>query len=440
MKLNLFKNNSIGNRRFRAGSTNKPRNEKPGATLRMSALLASLCWLVFASAPALSASPLLEATYNSGITNGWVKVERWQDPDTAFTQETFPPDGRGDQTGQRKTFFNGDGTPHSSRFLMYYAPDWDTNTKTTPVLLVHGANQDADIAWANPNDAGNYGCGRATCPGTGLMQELVSDDFKVFAISFPHKNGDGYFWTEQIADAIGIIKNRTGATEVDVITWSKSAFNGRMYVSSVIEAWGTPYQNDVRRLLMLGGPNNGIDGSFRHGWTYTFTAYPQCGGVINGPTAHDWIFCLGLWRNGPEWSYSSSYFPGAVQMLKRWDSVYGLSTLEQDWWTTYHGGWGFYSHSPGIDAYLGGSLVDTVRNAGVPASVRVHNLCGNQADIALLHNEHTGPSDGVVFVSSCNNSTGIANDGGAAVIAVNHLELGWDGPAVSQIMTWLNAP
>lgn len=96
-------------------------------------------------------------------------------------------------------------------------------------------------------------------------------------------------------------------------------------------------------------------------------------------------------------------------MLKRWDSVYGLAILEQDWWTTYHGGWGFYSHSKGIDYYLGDSLVDTVRSATTDAGVRVHNLCGNQADIALLHNEHTGPSDGVVFVDSCDSSVGITN-------------------------------
>ncbi len=387
-----------------------------------------------------TASLVLEATYTSSIANGWVEVERWQDTNTAFTQETFPPDGRGDQSGQRVTFFGGDATPHSSRFLMYYAPDWDTNTKATPVLLVHGANQDADIAWADPNEAGDYGCGRASCPSTGLMQELVNDNFKVFALSFAHKNGDGYFWAEQIADAIQIVKNNTGATEVDVVTWSKSAFNGRMYISSVHQYWGTPYQGDVRRLLLLGGPNNGVDGSFRHGWTYTFTAYPQCGGVINGPVAHDWIVCFGLWRNGPEWTYSSSFFPGAAQMLKRWDSTYSPAVLEQDWWATYYGGWGFYTHSQGINVFLGASLVDTVRNAGTSSGVRVHNLCGNQADIALLHNEHTGPSDGVVFVDSCDDSTGITNDGGSAVISVNHLELGWDSPAVTQIKNWLNAP
>ncbi|MGH8189095.1 MAG: esterase/lipase family protein, partial [Steroidobacteraceae bacterium] len=295
-------------------------------------------------------------------------------------------------------------------------------------------------AWADPNEAGAYGCGRSSCPSTGLMQALVANGFKVFAIGFPHKNGDGYFWAEQIHDAISVVKQRTGAATVDVVSWSKSAFNARMYVSSVKQPWGTAYQADVRRLIMLGGPNNGIDLSFRHGWSFSLTVYPECGGVINGPTPHDMLVCFGLWRSGPQWTYSSSYFPGSAQMLKRWDSTYGLPAAEQDWYTTYYGGWGFYTHGNGITSYLGASLVNTVRSAGTDSGVKVHNLCGNQPDIALLHNEHTGPSDGVLFISSCNDATGITTHGGSAVVAVNHLELGWDTPAVNQIKSWLNAP
>lgn len=381
----------------------------------------------------------LEATFTS-VANGWVKVERWKDNNPNFTQEAFPPDGRGDQTGQRVTFFGGTARPHSSRFLLYYAPGWDTGSHTTPVLLVHGANQTADLAWANPNDQGDYGCGQAVCPSTGLMQELSARGYRVFAINFPHKNGDGNFWAQQIADALAIIEQATQVSRVDVIAWSKGAFDARRYVSSLVPAWATPYQGDVRRLILLGSPNNGVDGSFRHGWTYTFTVYSECGGGINGPVAHDWMVCFGVWWNHPEWTYSSSYFPGSGEMLKRWDDVYSLPTNEQDWWTTYYGGWGFYTHSQGIDAYLPLSLVDPLRTAGVPPDVRVHNLCGSANDIAGLHNEHTGPSDGVVFIASCQDDTGIANPGGDAVLPINHLELGWAASSVSQIDSWLSAP
>ncbi|MFQ5740252.1 MAG: esterase/lipase family protein [Acidobacteriota bacterium] len=412
------------------------RNRLRGKTLFV--LGAAIAPLLIVGAAAQT-SLTLEATFVS-VANGWAKVERWKDNNSNFGQESFPSDGRGDQTGQCITFFAGQAEPNSARFLMYYAPGWDSGTIPVPVLLVHGANQTADVAWANANDEGNYGCGQVFCPDTRLMQELVALGYSVFAVNFPHKNGDGYFWTQQIADAVDIVKESTGALQVDIVAWSKGAFNARMYASSVTRPWGTPYRGDIRRLILLGSPNNGVDGSFRHGWSFTPTVYSECGGAINGPVAHDWMICFGLWRHHPEWTYSSSFFPGSAQMLKKWDTVFGLPTFEQDWWTTFYGGWGFYTHSEGIDTFLGASLVNIVRNAGVPSGVRVHNLCGSANDIAGLHNEHTGPSDGVVFIASCNDDTGVANPGGNAVVPINHLELGWHSLAVAQIEGWLSAP
>lgn len=413
----------------------------PGSSPTFLAPHALLAVLFFFSVTgAFAGTPVLEASYTSQILNGWEKVERWRDPNSNFVQESFPTDGRGDQSGQRVRFFGEQSQPHSSRFLIYYAPGWNRSTSSTPVLLIHGANQDADIAWANPNDAGDYGCGRATCPSTGMMQALSAQGLRVFALSFAHKNGDGYLWAEAIADAIHVVKAQTGANKVDLVTWSKSAFNARMYVSSVTAPWGTNYRGDVRRLIMLGGPNNGIDWSFRHGWNHTFSAYPECGGAINGPTAHTAIVCYGLWRSGPQWSYGSAYFPGSAQLLKRWDSEYPLPASEQDWYTTYHGGTGYYTDGLGIAAYMDKSLIDDVRNAGTDAEVRVHNLCGSEADISLIHNEHTGPSDGVVFVASCRDTVGIKTHGGSNTVSVNHLELGWESLPVQQVIDWLSAP
>lgn len=200
-----------------------------------------------------------------------------------------------------------------------------------PVLLVHGANQDADVAWADPNEAGGYACGRASCPSTGSMQSLSADGHRVFALGLAHKNGDGYYWSEQIATAIDVIKQRTGATAVDVVAWSKAASNARMYVSNVKRSWGTAYRGDVRRLILLGSANNGIDLSFRHGWMFSLTVCPACGGVINGPTPHDKLVCYGVLRSGPEWTYGSAYLPGSAQLLKSWVGRCGLPAAEQDW-------------------------------------------------------------------------------------------------------------
>src|SRR5215213_3079925 len=103
---------------------------------------------------AATGSRTLEATFTS-VSYGWTKVERWKDNGSLFAAENYLPDGRNNQDGQRATFF-ASTQPHSSRFLLYYAPGWDTGSKSTPVLLVHGANDNADRAWAAPN-LGNCG-------------------------------------------------------------------------------------------------------------------------------------------------------------------------------------------------------------------------------------------------------------------------------------------
>ncbi|WP_405147196.1 lipase family protein [Sphaerisporangium sp. NBC_01403] len=395
---------------------------------------------VGALAPPASATAAvsLEATYTTSLQNGWAQVERYRDASTGFAAEAYPPGGVGDQTGQTKRFFGDVAQPHSSRFLLYHAPGWQSGSKAVPVLLVHGANQTADQAWANPNVLGDYGCGRVSCPSTGFMQYLDARGYKVFAIGFPHKTGDGYRWSEQIRDAIQIIRTKTGASQVDVVGWSKGAFNARMYVSSLRQSWGSAYGGDVRKLVLVGGPNKGFDWGYRHGWSHDFAIYPDCGGSLNAPAPHTSMVCYGLWRDGTQLSYEGTAFPGGRQMLARWDSVYPLPTAEQDWYTTYYGGTGFYTKGRGIQYSIDqGSLVQPIINAGTPASVAVYQLCGSMPDMPLMHNEHTGPSDGAVFIASCAATDGIANRAATVTLPLNHLRLGWDSSAEAQMVAWL---
>ncbi len=112
----------------------------------MLTLLAGVAGVGPASPAGATGSRTLEATFSSGIANGWVRVERWRDGDPGFQAEDYPPDGRGDQDGQRRTFFGGVARPHSSRFLLYYAPGWDSGAKPVPVLLVHGVNH-LQLGW-----------------------------------------------------------------------------------------------------------------------------------------------------------------------------------------------------------------------------------------------------------------------------------------------------
>ena len=383
-----------------------------------------------------------EATFTS-VANGWERVERYRDTTAGFRDEQYPPDGRGDQDGQRLTFFGGVRRPSSSRFLLYSAPGWSTGSRTTPVLLVHGANDNPDRAWANPNESGGFGCGSSSCPSTGLMQYLRGRGHRVFAIGFAHKQGDNLQHAQQVGDAVALIKARLGASTVDVVGWSKGMMSARMYVSSVRPPWGRAYQGDVRRLVLLGGPNGGYDYPFAHGWAHDFSIWPECGGAINAPSPHTHMTCFGQYTYHPELSITPTAgwdtYPGQRQMLARWDGVYGVNTAAQDWYTTYYGGQGFYTAGPGIQAATdAGSLIATIRAAGTPAGVSVFLLGGGSATIVGIWNETRGPSDGVVFVASALDTTGIATVGGTALVgSANHLQLGWAASAASQVATWL---
>jgi len=385
-----------------------------------------------------SSSVSLEATFSPPLVNGWAKVERYIDNSSGFLAESYPPDGRGDQTAQTETYF-GAAEPFSGRFLVYYGPHWNTNTKPTPVLLVTGAGTTPDHAWANPDDTGAYGCGVATCPVTGLMQYLDALGYKVFAVGFPHKNGDNYYWSEQIYDSIQVIKAKTGASQVNLVGWSKGAFASRMYLSSLRKTWGTAYAGDVAKYISIGGGNKGFDWPFRHGVNNVPLIWPECGGTLNGAAPVTDFVCNGIWYHHPELSFWSNNFPGSGQLIARWDSTYALPTAELDDSSVYFGGTGSVSIGQGIQSIINQqSLVQPLINAGVPASVPVYDLCGGDNTLPFLHNEHTGPSDGAVFVASCTATDGVGNTAATNVnYSDNHLELGWDPTEEAQIVSWL---
>jgi pimeloyl-ACP methyl ester carboxylesterase len=405
---------------------------------------------------------MLEQTFEAEILHGWVRVERWQDQNPAFIQEDrFDLDARAHQTGQRLTFFANDPVPHSSRFLLHYAPGWDTASKPVPVLLAHGANDQADRAWANPGESGDFGCGQSSCPEEGLMQALAERGYAVFAITHPHSQGDNYFWAEQLADAIRIIRERTGAEQVDLVGWSKGVMSTRMYTSSVTQPWGTKFRGDVRKLVLIGGPNLGFDYIFRYGTAHNGGIYTDLGGAIHAPGPHDTLLLFGVWQPRPDFAiYKSAKgdkWRGQLQMLGAWDDVYPLSPTANngiiewavgDSMSTYYGEGeykGIYARGKGIDfAIQQGSVIEAMVDAGIPNNVSTYLLCGDidfkdkDALIPGIPNEIAGPSDGVVFVESCAASDGIGQLAGSTVLQdVNHLKLGWHGLAVQEIDGWL---
>ena len=400
------------------------------------ALAAGVTLLGATQADAAVGTLTLLGTTN-GVAHGWDSVEHWNDTDSAWPTDHYLADGRQNQTGEPATLFGG-AQPPGSQFLLYRAPGWHTNAGA-PVLLVMGANDDVDREYSDPAAGGAGTCGVLSCPSTGLMQYLSGAGYRVFAVDFADTQGDNYEWAQTISDALARVKAETGTSSVDLVSWSKGAFAARMYVAGVAPSWGRAYQNDVTKLVLIGNPNGGLDYTFAHGTEGNPLIYPECGGSLNGPSPSQSYVCFGLLYNEPNLSIDSQYFTGQRQMLARFDGTYGVDETQDDWYTTYYGGTGFVSVSKGIAESMGkGSLVSTIQHATVPAAVPTYLLCGGSPTLIGFYNENRGPSDGVVFDTSCENTTGIGHVGGLTMVTGdNHLMLGWESTAEHTIGGWL---
>jgi hypothetical protein len=373
----------------------------------------------------------------AGVSHGWDSVEHWNDTDPSWPAEHYLADGRQNQTGEPATLF-GSAQPPGSQFLLYRAPDWQTNTGA-PVLLVMGAADDVDREYSDPAEGGAGTCGVVSCPTTGLMQYLVAAGYRVFAVDFADTQGDNYEWAQTISDALSRVRAETSTSTVDLVAWSKGAFAARMYVAGVAPSWGRGYQGDVAKLVLIGNPNGGLDYTFAHGTEGNPLIYPECGGTLNGPSPSQSYMCYGIVYPQPNLSIDSAYFTGQRQMLARWDGTYGVDETQDDWYTTYYGGTGYVSTSKGIQESIGnGSLVATIQVTPVPATVPTYLLCGGSPTLIGFYDENRGPSDGVVFDKSCQSTTGIADVAGSTMLSAdNHLMLGWESGAEQAIGGWL---
>lgn len=386
------------------------------------------------AAPTITVEQTFTAAANPDVVGLWSQVERIRVNDTNITQELFISDNEQQKSNIIEAFGN-DASPNSKLFLLHKATGWNTATKPYPVLFVHGAGSDGDYA-IDPKGDGSI---------PGLAQSLTSEGYAVFSITFAHPHGDNYFQREVLAAAIQRIKDITGKTKVDLIAHSKGNMSSRMYVSDVKKTWGTAFRNDVRRYVQLGAPNGGIDYTFRNTWA----AWGIMATGAFGPVPYTYMTIYG-WP--VDTAYHSLYsaadgggaYTGQAQMLAKWDDKYALDVLEQDWYTTYYGGWGYYSYSEGIDYAInqGGNLINTLKNTPVKPSVQIATLAGNVNVINGIVMENDGPSDGVIFIDSAT-MTDPMTSGGATllekkVMNLNHVQLAYDPAAIAWIKTQLS--
>lgn len=368
----------------------------------------------------------LTAAANQGIQSPkWFKLERIQ------TQTPIEP--RMDEVGRHRdpeiTGCFGTAYPQTTDFCLHDAGSPAQLKQTTPVLLIHGANTTATRAWADPDGDGVK---------TGLMQHLKAQGFRVFAITFANKHGDNMIWSQHIHAAIQRIRQITGQLQVDALGHSKGGFALRMYVSNI----GKPaFAHDVRKAIFVGTPHRGIDFTFRHSAVHWALVQNDDNPVRYAPMAWSKTLWQASWKNTQDWSFSGKYFPGQAQMLARWDHTYPLPVNEPDWYTTYHGGKGFVSESPGIEKMMayGGNLVAKVQKSPVDPTVQVAVLAGNSPTVPGILNELTGPSDGVVFVKSAATTADLIANGApllaSQTMPLHHLGLVSDPTA----MAWITA-
>ncbi|MCW8140506.1 MAG: acetyltransferase [Planctomycetota bacterium] len=351
----------------------------------------------------------------------WERTERLEIDDPRLVQERFVPIIE-HHDAEIVAAFDGDRSPPSSRVLLHVARGAEAAPHPVPVLLVHGAGVNANHCWADrPVEQ----------PYEGLAARLVRAGRKAFALTFAHPHGDNHLQAEALTHVIDRVRELTGAAQVDLVAWSKGGMSSRIYLSDAGPEGSTRYRGDVRRYVMLGTPNGGIDVSF---------AYPNLNYWIlehKTPAPLSWTRYLyyGTWVDAPERSiYGLGAFPGQAQMVARWDQRYGRtrSAGQYDVDATYDGTKGLVSVSLGIDRAIadGGDLIARLKKKPVHPDVALYALAGTHPWISGEVGERRGPSDGLVLVASVFDLEPMTKRGARVarkdLRALNHLQLAYD--------------
>lgn len=332
----------------------------------------------------------------------WERIECWQDTARPFALEPMLDKSRHETPEIISAF--GTNKPKTSNFLLHYGPKWRANAGKV-VILVHGASDNANRAWATPAIL----LGDAAKPG--LLQTLEAAGHRVFAVTFPHKHGNLFYEAQYLADAVEIVRQATGARKVTLVGHSAGGLVARAYVSGYRLGGGwTPYRGDVENLVTLATPHRGQDFAFRHPeFNYYFMKDEL---AANAPMSWDKVLAYGQWKNTFEFSIYSDNFPMQQQSLYNWTGKYPVSLSSPDSYTTMHGGQGFVSHSQGIDNAIarGGNFINGFKAYPVPADVAVTVVAGTKSEIQNVpQTEKDGPSDGLVFVESAGHTADLTH-------------------------------
>lgn len=216
--------------------------------------------------------------------------------------------------------------PDARFVLLHKGPKTFAKTcsvEKAPLLLVHGAMQDANV-WLFPG--GNDGAGNpypGTTQKTGLVQAMESAGRCVYAVTFGNFHGDNYSHAIAVANAIARIrkihtKADGTAPKVDVLAWSKGVLAVDAYLANA-SSWPSlstrffdrvaaaqsesvpAFRGDVRVYVALSGPHLGIDLNFRHPiHTLTIASTSWNAPVGRGPMPWTYFSALQCVNWGPD--------------------------------------------------------------------------------------------------------------------------------------------
>lgn len=378
------------------------------------------------SSPITLAAPANDLTLIRTMTGPqawpWERVECYDDSDPNFVQEDFLPD-YADFSDNDVLAFGGDETPHSRFFLFHYGTGWQQATQPVPVLLVPGAIRSASVILHDSEGDGTE----------GLAPDLIRRGYAVFSLSWAYPSGENFMQAEHIANALRLVAQATGQPRADVVAASKGGVPARIYVTQMNAGWRTPYRDDVRRLVLVGAPNDGLDGMFRH---------PAYAAAIDRLLPWDRRLTWSGWVDTFDRSiYNAGRFMGHLQLLRRWDGVYPVQWWEPDAWTSYYGGQGLTIRSRGIDEAiaLGGDLIARLNQAGVAPDVEIAVLAGTKPFDGSGLFEYEGPGDMAVFTDSALYTGGMTQNGAPVIRAssmfYNHGELLYE----SEPLDWIDS-
>ncbi len=403
-----------------------------------------LCFPVHSSATSMY-RPEPVHVVNGETASPWAFIERHVDPHPQFPAEPFHPKLVQFYPQTIEAF--GTKEPHSNTFLLHAMPGWNSSTKPNPVLMIHGANEDATRRWTRPLSTAHPD--HLTRPGLG--QYLAENGHAVFGISFSHFHGCNLHQGEQVANAITRIRTLLGREgdpdfRVDLITYSKGAMAARCYVENAGEGSGldylTMYREDVGTIVFQVAPIGGLDLPFRY---YGYNLYVMSTGAP-APVGAKRMMFMGSWQETGDNYIHSGCFPGQLQMIhdirERGVPDGPLSYTADANYTSQclrSGGVSIYLHSEGLEAarQAGGNLIERLNEQGLPPDVEAVLIAGTHPVLYEETNfphwrvpsgmELTDTSDGVLFLKSALYVEGLTVRGAKAVATktfpLNHIDI-----------------